>query len=89
MLPKAKRDTLKVLLSPMPGKLVSLAVKVGDSVEVGQELAIVEVRTQQQRSPPRAPSWFVLDCFASVLTSLTPSSPPPSPSPLLSCERRQ
>ena len=44
MLPKAKRDTLKVLLSPMPGKLVSVAVKVGDSVEVGQELAIVEVR---------------------------------------------
>jgi len=44
MLPKVKRDTSKVLVSPMPGRLVSLAVKVGDSVEVGQELAIVEVR---------------------------------------------
>ena len=42
MLPKVKKDMSRALQSPMPGKLVSIAVKVGDSVEVGQELAVVE-----------------------------------------------
>ena len=39
---KAPPDTSKVLLSPMPGLLVSLAVAEGDEVEVGQTLAVVE-----------------------------------------------
>jgi propionyl-CoA carboxylase alpha chain len=42
MLPKVKKDMSRALQSPMPGKLVSVAVKVGDAVEVGQELAVVE-----------------------------------------------
>ena len=32
----------KYLLSPMPGLLIKLTVKVGDIVKIGQELAIVE-----------------------------------------------
>ena len=39
---KAPPDTSSVLLSPMPGLLVSLAVAVGDEVEPGQLLAVVE-----------------------------------------------
>ena len=39
---KAPPDTSKVLLSPMPGLLVSLAVAEGDEVEAGQALAVVE-----------------------------------------------
>ena len=39
---KAPPDTSKVLLSPMPGLLVSLAVAEGDEVEAGQALATVE-----------------------------------------------
>jgi len=39
---KQPPDTSKLLLSPMPGLLVSLAVAVGDEVKEGQELAVVE-----------------------------------------------
>ncbi len=39
---KAPPDTSKVLLSPMPGLLVSLAVAEGEEVEAGQTLAVVE-----------------------------------------------
>ena len=39
---KAPPDMSNFLLSPMPGLLVSIAVKEGDKVEAGQELAIVE-----------------------------------------------
>ncbi len=39
---KAPPDTSKVLLSPMPGLLVSLAVVEGETVEAGQALAVVE-----------------------------------------------
>ena len=35
-------DQSKFLLSPMPGLLVSVAVKIGDEVGVGEELAVVE-----------------------------------------------
>ena len=42
MLPKVKTDFSKMLVSPMPGRLVSVAVVVGASVEIGQELAVVE-----------------------------------------------
>jgi propionyl-CoA carboxylase alpha chain len=35
-------DTSRFLLSPMPGLLVSLAVKQGQEVKAGQELAVVE-----------------------------------------------
>jgi propionyl-CoA carboxylase alpha chain len=39
---KQPPDTSKFLLSPMPGLLVSLAVRQGEKVEAGQPLAIVE-----------------------------------------------
>jgi propionyl-CoA carboxylase alpha chain len=39
---KALPDTSKYLLSPMPGLLVSLAVKIGQEVSVGETLAVIE-----------------------------------------------
>jgi propionyl-CoA carboxylase alpha chain len=39
---KAPPDMSRFLLSPMPGLLVSLAVKEGDSVNAGEELAVLE-----------------------------------------------
>jgi len=39
---KAPPDLSKYLLSPMPGLLVSLAVKEGDVINAGQELAVLE-----------------------------------------------
>ncbi len=37
--PKKARDVSRTLVSPMPGMLVSLAVKAGDKVEAGQASA--------------------------------------------------
>ena len=42
MLEKVPADLSRFLLSPMPGLLVKLAVKVGDQVKAGEELAVVE-----------------------------------------------
>ncbi|RVU05056.1 acetyl/propionyl/methylcrotonyl-CoA carboxylase subunit alpha [Novosphingobium umbonatum] len=42
MLEKTPPDLSKFLICPMPGLLVSLAVKEGDKVEAGQPLAVVE-----------------------------------------------
>ena len=39
---KVPEDTSRHLLSPMPGLLVSLAVKEGDEVKAGEELAVLE-----------------------------------------------
>ena len=39
---KAVPDTSKLLLCPMPGQVVSLAVEVGDQVKAGDKLCIVE-----------------------------------------------
>jgi propionyl-CoA carboxylase alpha chain len=58
MKPKPKRDTSKTLMSPMPGKLVSVAVKAGDTVELGQELAVVEVSGGGGGGGRGAPSLF-------------------------------
>lgn len=56
MLPKPEVDYSKVLVSPMPGVLVSLEVAVGDVVEAGQMLAVVEAMKMQNvlRSPKKA-----------------------------------
>ena len=42
MLVKQPPDTSKLLLSPMPGLLVSVAVEVGQEVKAGEELCVVE-----------------------------------------------
>ncbi len=42
MLVKEAADTSKLLLCPMPGLVVSLAVEEGDEVKAGQALAVVE-----------------------------------------------
>ena len=42
MLPRKEVDNSKFLLSPMPGLLVSILVKKGQSVQAGESLAIVE-----------------------------------------------
>jgi propionyl-CoA carboxylase alpha chain len=42
MLEKTPPDLSKFLLSPMPGLLVKLVVKVGEEVKAGEELAVVE-----------------------------------------------
>ena len=47
MLPKVEVDTSKFLLCPMPGSLVSVAVEAGQTVEAGQELAVVEAMKMQ------------------------------------------
>ena len=39
---KAPPDSSKFLLAPMPGLLASLAVKVGQEVKAGEELAVIE-----------------------------------------------
>ena len=39
---KAPPDLSKLLLSPMPGLLVSIAVSEGTQVRAGEELAVVE-----------------------------------------------
>ena len=42
MLVKVAPDMSKFLLSPMPGLLVSLAVREGDTVSAGEQLAVIE-----------------------------------------------
>ncbi|GKZ00870.1 hypothetical protein MPSEU_001038700 [Mayamaea pseudoterrestris] len=46
-------DTSDLIMSPMPGTLISYAVQAGDHVEAGQELCIVEAMKMQNiiRSP--------------------------------------
>jgi propionyl-CoA carboxylase alpha chain len=55
MLPKIPVDVSKFLIAPMPGTLISLNVKVGDTVEEGQEIAIVEAMKMQNvlRAPKK------------------------------------
>lgn len=47
MKPKPKVDTSNLLLCPMPGMLISVAVVEGEHVELGQELAVVEAMKMQ------------------------------------------
>ncbi len=42
MLEKQAPDLSKFLLSPMPGLLKRLAVRAGDEIKAGEELAVVE-----------------------------------------------
>ncbi len=47
MIPKAKLDLTKLILSPMPGTVVSVNVKEGELVMEGSEVAIVEAMKMQ------------------------------------------
>jgi propionyl-CoA carboxylase alpha chain len=47
MLPEEKVDYSNFVLCPMPGTLVSCSVEEGDSVELGQEVAVVEAMKMQ------------------------------------------
>ena len=47
MLPPPVRDVSQFLLCPMPGTLISVSVKEGQSVEAGQQLAVVEAMKMQ------------------------------------------
>ncbi|KAJ3088438.1 hypothetical protein HK102_008735 [Quaeritorhiza haematococci] len=47
MIPKAKIDLTRMILSPMPGTVVSLSVKEGDVVAEGSEVAVVEAMKMQ------------------------------------------
>ncbi|KAJ1894104.1 hypothetical protein LPJ66_005386, partial [Kickxella alabastrina] len=52
---KEKLDTSKLVLSPMPGTIVSVAVKPGDTVAEGAEVAVVEaMKMQNVLRAPRA-----------------------------------
>ena len=44
---KVMRDMGRVLASPMPGALISVAVEAGEEVEEGQECAVVEAMKMQ------------------------------------------
>lgn len=44
---RAKVDTNKVIMSPMPGTVVSLSVKEGDVVVEGSEVCVVEAMKMQ------------------------------------------
>lgn len=56
MLPVRVRDMGRVLVSPMPGALISVAVEVGQEVEEGQEVAVVEAMKMQNllRAPKKS-----------------------------------
>lgn len=45
--PKKAADTSKLILSPMPGLVVSLDVEVGQAVQAGQAVAVVEAMKMQ------------------------------------------
>ena len=64
-----KADTANMVLSPMPGLLISYAVKPGDTVVDGQELCIVESMKMQNmiRSPRNG---TIASCKAAIGASL-------------------
>lgn len=42
-----KLDTAKMVMSPMPGAIVSIAVQVGQTVVDGQDLCVIEAMKMQ------------------------------------------
>jgi propionyl-CoA carboxylase alpha chain len=42
-----KLDTAKMVMSPMPGAIVSIAVQVGQNVVDGQDLCVIEAMKMQ------------------------------------------
>lgn len=47
MPPPIKRDLTKMILSPMPGAVISISVESGQTVVDGQELLVVEAMKMQ------------------------------------------
>jgi propionyl-CoA carboxylase alpha chain len=47
MLAPEKKDFSNLIRSPMPGTLVSLSVAPGDTVEPGQQVAVIEAMKMQ------------------------------------------
>ena len=45
--PKAVADTSKMVLSPMPGLVVSLDIAVGQEVRAGETVAVIEAMKMQ------------------------------------------
>ncbi len=55
MKPRAKADTTRLVLAPMPGAVVSVSVAPGDTVAEGAELIVVEaMKMQNVLRAPRA-----------------------------------
>jgi propionyl-CoA carboxylase alpha chain len=54
---KAPPDLSKFLLSPMPGLLVDVAVKVGQKVQAGEKLAVIEAMKMENILWPRRTAW--------------------------------
>ena len=69
MLHKEPEDLSKFLISPMPGLLISISVSIGDAVEVGDELAVVEAM-KMENSLRAARNGVVLAIRSSVGDSL-------------------
>ena len=69
MLHKEPEDLSKFLISPMPGLLISISVSIGDAVEVGDELAVVEAM-KMENSLRAARNGVVLAICSSVGDSL-------------------
>ena len=47
MIPVVTEENTKHITAPMPGKLLSVDVKVGDTVEVGQPMLVLEAMKMQ------------------------------------------
>ena len=71
---KEPPDMSKFLLSPMPGLLVRLNVAVGDTVQAGQELAVVEAM-KMENSLRAQQDGVVAQCLAETNQNLVAEQP--------------
>ena len=74
MIAKQPPDLSRFLLSPMPGLLKRLAVKVGDEIKAGEELAVVEAM-KMENSLRAAADVTIRQILASQGQSLTVDQP--------------
>ncbi|MEA3300276.1 MAG: acetyl/propionyl/methylcrotonyl-CoA carboxylase subunit alpha [Pseudomonadota bacterium] len=74
MIEKTPPDLSKFLLSPMPGLLTSVAVKAGDTVKAGEELAVVEAM-KMENSLRATQDGVVAAVLAEAGASLTVDQP--------------
>ena len=66
---KQEQDTSRLLLSPMPGLLMKVLVNEGDSVTIGQDLAVIEAM-KMENTLSAAVNGTVAKVVASVGQSL-------------------